>query len=200
MDFRLFELLNGSLRGHGDLAQAVVDFSSWSVTLVAAATIGLWLLARPYGPPRWKLAATAALASAGLGLLVNQVIGRTWFRERPFAAHPATTLLLAHRSRDPSFPSDHATAAFAIAFAVLVFSLRAGLGFLLAAGLIGVSRVLVGLHYPGDVLAGAAIGLAGAAVVTTVGRPWIEHAVRLLSRVTDPALAAVERRLPRPRR
>lgn len=200
MDFRLFEFVNGSLKGHGELAQAAADFSSWSVPLFAVATIGLWLLARPYASPRWKLAATSALASAGLGLLVNQVIGRLWFRERPFAAHPGSALLLVHRSRDPSFPSDHATAAFAIAFAVLAFSFRAGLGFLIAAGLIGVSRVLVGLHYPGDVVTGAAVGLACAVVVTTLGRPWIERAVVLLSRASDPALAAVTERLPRPRR
>ena len=200
MDFRVFHFLNGLLAGHGHLQQVVVDFSTWSVPIFAAATAGLWLLARPYGSTRWKLAASSALASAGLGLLAGQVIGKLWFRERPFAAHPGSTLLLVHKSLDPSFPSDHATAAFAIAFAVLFFSIRAGLLFLLAASAIAFSRVLVGVHYPGDVLAGAAVGLLCAAAVATVGRPVLSWAVGLLSRLSDPALATVERRLARPRR
>ena len=200
MDFRVFQYLNGLLAGHGHLQQMVVDFSSWSVPIFAVATAGLWLLARPYGSMRWKLAASSALVSAGLGLLVNQAIGKLWFRERPFVAHPGSTLLLVRRSLDPSFPSDHATAAFAIAFAVLFFSLRAGLLFLLAASAIGFSRVLLGLHYPGDVLAGVGIGLVCAAAVATLGRPLLALAVRVASRVSDPALATVERRLARPRR
>ena len=200
MDFRVFHYLNGLLADHGHLQQVVVDFSSWSVPVFAAATAGLWLLARPYGSTRWKLAASTALASAGFGLLANQAIGKLWFRERPFTAHPGSTLLLVHKSLDPSFPSDHATAAFAIAFAVLFFSLRAGLLFLLVASTIGFSRVLLGVHYPGDVLAGAGIGLACAAAVATLGRPLLAWAVRLASRVSDPALATVERRLARPRR
>ena len=53
---------------------------------------------------------------------------------RPFAAHPSAHVWGA-RSHDPSFPSDQASAAFAIAFAVLLFDRLAGALFLLAAHL-----------------------------------------------------------------
>jgi len=166
------------------------------VPLYALAAGCLWLLARPFGATRWKQACVAALGSAAVALLANQAISHTWERPRPFTAHVDGTHLLAPPSPDPSFPSDHAAAAFAIAFAVLAFSRRAGVGFLAAAALIGLSRIALGLHYPTDVLAGAVVGWASTLLVTTIGRPWVIRIVTLLSRISDPLLAPIWRRLP----
>jgi len=111
--------------------------------------------------------------------------------------------VLAARTTDPSFPSDHAAAAFAIAFAVLAFSRRAGIAFLVAAALIALSRVALGMHYPSDVLAGALVGFGAATLVTTLGRTWVVRLVVLVSRVTDPLLRPVwawcRRLMPAPR-
>ena len=74
--------------------------------------------------------------------------------------HPLGVLPLLSPSHDPSFPSDHATAAFAIAFGILFVTRRTGWLFLAWAVLIGISRVLAGMHFPTDVLAGAVVGLA----------------------------------------
>ncbi len=188
MDWSLFHFLNSSLRGHGTLAAAIADFAYWSVPVFAAATVALWLADSPGHPPRWKLACASALVAAALGLLVNQAIGHLWFRERPFAAHPNATLLLADRSADPSFPSDHATAAFAIAFTVFFFRRRLGIAFLAAAAALGIARIFIGLHYPGDIAAGAVIGLACAVLVATLGRDILVKPVELASRLTDPLL------------
>ena len=172
-------------------------FAAVCVPLVAALTFSLWLAARPFGSVRWKLACLSALTSAALALVGNQVIAHLWERERPFSAHPGSTHLLAAASPDPSFPSDHAAAAFAIAVAVLAFSRPLG-GFMLAlATAIGVSRVALGVHYPGDVLAGAFVGTVAALLVLGPGRPWVIRATALLSRVSDPVLQHLRRRLRR---
>jgi undecaprenyl-diphosphatase len=72
---------------------------------------------------RWKRATVAAaLLSASLALLANQASAHVWDRPRLFAAHLLATHLFAAPSIDPSFPSDHAAAAFAIAIAVFAFS------------------------------------------------------------------------------
>src|SRR6266542_2149223 len=194
LDWSLFHFLNGLLRGDDPAQDVVEQFTSASVPAFAVATCLLWFFARPGGSLRLKLATAFALAAAGVGLVINQAIGQLWFRDRPYTAHPRATLLLAHPSHDPSFPSDHATAAFAIAFAVCFFSRRIGALFLLAAVLIGVSRILMGLHYPGDVAAGAAVGLFSA-VVTRLARRSIELIVRQLSRLSDPLVATATRRM-----
>jgi undecaprenyl-diphosphatase len=124
-------------------------------------------------------------------MLTNQAIAHLWDRPRPFADHRALTHLLAAPSPNPSFPSDHAAAAFAIAFAVLAFSRRAGALFLVVATAIGLSRIALGMHYPSDVLAGALVGFGAATLVTTLGSPWIARLVVLVSRATDPLLRPV---------
>jgi undecaprenyl-diphosphatase len=153
----------------------------------------VWFLARPGGSQRSKRAAASAALSGGLALLVNGVLGQLWYHPRPFVDHPAQTLLLVHHGANNSFPSDHASVAFAIAFAVLAFHRRLGLLLLVAAALIGVDRILVGVHYPVDVAASVLVGLGSALLVTTLGRGTVEWTVRQLSRLSDPAVIAATR-------
>ena len=87
-------------------------------------------------------------------------------RERPFITH--ASIQLAGRPLDRfSFPSGHTL--HAVAFSVIACTGFPWLVFLLvpATLLIALSRVVLGLHYPSDVLAGAAIGLGVAC--TTLG-------------------------------
>jgi undecaprenyl-diphosphatase len=181
-------MVNAGTATHDWLEDPVSAVSGVAVLLYAAATIALWFAGRPYSDVKWKVASVSALAAAAVAMLTNQVISQLWERPRPFAAHPALTHLLAAPSPDPSFPSDHAAAAFAIAFAVLALSRRAGILFLASATLIALSRVALGLHYPSDVLAGMCVGWGSALLVTRAGRPWIARLVALLSRVSDPLL------------
>jgi len=131
-------------------------------------------------------------------MATNQVISHLWERPRPFTAHPALTHLLSAPSLNPSFPIDHAAVAIAIAFAVLAFSRRAGFLFLVAATLIGLSRVALGMHYPSDVLAGMVVGCAAATLVTHLGAHWIERLASLPSRIWDPLLDLLWNRFARP--
>jgi undecaprenyl-diphosphatase len=192
MDFRVYHAVNRFVFHHAWLGRALADIEKWAVLVVAVATFALWLLARPGGSRKWKLASATALASAALGLLVNQLVAQFWHRARPFAAHRSAHVW-GGRSHDPSFPSDHASAAFAIGFAVLLFDRVAGALFLAAAVVIGVGRVLIGAHYPADVLAGVFVGLACAVVVARLARPAIEFVVRIVERLTDPLLALLWR-------
>jgi undecaprenyl-diphosphatase len=189
--------VNAAVATHDWLEDPTTALAPVVVPIYALVTIGLWFAARPYGNARWKLAATSALASAAVALLANQAISHLWQRPRPFETHPALTHLLSAPTPDPSFPSDHAAAAFAIAFAVLAFSRWAGGLFLAAAALIALSRVALGAHYPSDVLAGLLVGWAAAWLVVHSGRPWIARVAALASRVTDPLLRPVWKRLDR---
>ena len=94
---------------------------------------------------------------AGLGLY--KVLKHTLVRERPFMTHANIDLAMAPLDRY-SFPSGHTL--HAVCFTVQVTAHFPVLGWVLIplTLLIAGSRTVLGLHYPTDVLAGAAIGLA----------------------------------------
>lgn len=193
MDYRVYHAINRFVVHHAWLGRGLNTFETWAVPVLAVATVALWLLARPGGKRKWKLASACALSSAGLALLINQLIAKViWDRARPFDTHPSAHVWGA-KSHDPSFPSDHASASFGIAFAVFLFDRVVGAVFLAAAVAISAGRVFVGEHYPLDVIAGGLVGLACALFVVKVARPVMTWLVRLVERVTDPLLAPLWR-------
>lgn len=119
----------------------------WVVIALAAAA------ADPKRRERWLRAAPVAPAAVGLNYLVKIAVRRDRPRLRrlpPLASAPSAL----------SFPSAHATSSLAAATAMGRVEPRARLPlFGLAAGLCA-TRPYLGMHYPSDVLAGAALGVA----------------------------------------
>lgn len=113
----------------------------------------------------WKRKrAVAALLTLGIAIAIADQISASvlkplFDRVRPCFAHPdVVRLVLERQARSASMPSSHAANNFA---AVLVFwnlDRRLGLGMLLLAILVCLSRAYLGVHYPGDLLVGAALG------------------------------------------
>jgi undecaprenyl-diphosphatase len=191
VDWRVYHSINTFVAHHSWLGRTFHVIETYGTILIGVAAVCLWLLARPGGSRKWKLAAGSALGAAALGLLVNKIISSAWQRDRPFAHHSAH--VWGPHKTDASFPSDHASAAFGIAVAVAIIDQLVGAFFIVLAVLIAVGRVVVGEHYPGDVIAGAAIGTLSAVVVIRLARPVIALLVRLIERATDPVLALVWR-------
>lgn len=101
--------------------------------------------------------ASAIIARYG----VKSFIQLLYYRPRPFMAHNVTQLIH-NDSWNSSFPSGHAAFFFAFAVALYFYDRKWGIGFLCAAALISVSRVVAGVHYPSDILGGVAVGVATA--------------------------------------
>lgn len=93
----------------------------------------------------------------GLAFLGSHVV----VESRPFVTDHDTVRLIAH-SADNAFPSDHATVAAAAAGVAALAWRRSAAIALGIAFAIGLSRIFVGVHYPGDVVAGWAAGIAAA--------------------------------------
>ena len=200
MDWSVFHALNGALE-HRDGAQNVAQiFNAWAIFVLVSLAGGIWFVARPGGSQRSKVAAVSAAVAGVLALSINALLGQPWFQNRPFVDHPRSTLLLVHHGADNSFPSDHASVAFAVAFAVLAFHRRLGAFLLLGAAAIAIDRVFIGVHYPVDVVASLLVGLGSAALVTTLGRPSVSWTVRQLSKLSDPLVAGMRRHLASVRR
>ncbi|MFD5073997.1 bifunctional phosphatase PAP2/diacylglycerol kinase family protein [Streptomyces sp. NPDC058371] len=116
-----------------------------------------------------RTARRAALRGAGslalASLTVNTVVKWGARRPRPLLDHVPPIRQLTRQPHTTSFPSGHSASAAAFATAVALESTRYGLLVAPLAAAVAFSRVYVGVHYPGDVLAGVAIG-AGAAALT----------------------------------
>jgi undecaprenyl-diphosphatase len=179
LDYRIYHAVNEFAFDFKWLAHATQFLETVGVVLYGVAVLLLWLATAPGEERRWKLAALAGLASAGLSLGINQIIGNAiWHRPRPYETHPQVYHL--SQSHDPSFPSDHASAAFGIAFGIYFVDRRVGRFFILVAAVIAAGRILVGAHYLTDVLASLIISLVVAYLVVRFGRPFLDRVVRPL--------------------
>jgi undecaprenyl-diphosphatase len=185
VDHELFAAING-LAGRERVVDALsVALSRFGPFLLLAALGIIWFLPTTDAERerRRRLVLLAAIATAG-SLLVNQILIRIWSRPRPFAVQPATLLL--PPSPDPSFPSDHATFAFAIAVALFLVSKRAGIPALVLAALIGSARVYTGEHYVTDIIGGAFIGSLATLAATAARHalePFLARLLRLARRL-----------------
>lgn len=136
-----------------------------------------------------RRAATRGLLAVSLASPLVNLAGKQAFnRKRPLA----DTLPLGRLLKTPlstSFPSGHSASAAAFATAVaLEAPLAVAVPVALVAGAVCFSRVYTGVHYPGDVLAGAAIGIATGLVTRRIW-PEANEAGRARASSTAPAVA-----------
>ena len=163
-DARLHTLVGGLPHSPADL---------WLRRLTTAADHGrLWmavgaLLALRRGSPRRGAVRGLAAMAVSSGV-VNTALKPVFGRRRPdLGAHPVHRLL--HEPMTTrSFPSGHASSAGAFVTGVALECPAAGAVLAPLALAVGYSRVHVGVHYPGDVVAGLAVGAA----VAAGGRRW----------------------------
>lgn len=129
---------------------------------VVAAAVLAWRTHRPILPIT-VFAGAVVWGADGAANLLKAIT----HRPRPYAVMPHLHVLIA-RPSSGSFPSQHATTAFAGATLLSFLWPKGSAVFFLAAVLIGFSRLYLGVHYPSDVLAGAAIGAAVAGIAILV--------------------------------
>jgi len=100
--------------------------------------------------------------------LITEVLKYCIGRGRPFVGGEANVFHFSHFAGNPaysSFPSGHATTAFALALAVSAVWPQARIAMAVYALIIAASRLVLLAHHPSDVVAGAMVGIVGAMFV-----------------------------------
>lgn len=126
---------------------------------------------------RTRKAGASSLTAMVLGLVVtNLTIKPLVARPRPWVVMEGFTTVVTSGDMN-SFPSGHTTAAFAFAAALCAVLPQkwAKAAALIAAALMGLSRLYVGVHYPSDVIGGAVIGTLCGLLSAWLVRKFIER-------------------------
>ncbi|MGV9687822.1 phosphatase PAP2 family protein [Streptomyces sp. NPDC003444] len=122
-------------------------------------------------PGRPRRAALAGVGAIAVASATANLLGKRLVR-RPRPDREAARVVAGRHVPMPdsaSFPSGHTASAVAFATAVGVVLPAAAVPLGVLASTVGYSRVHTGVHYPGDVAAGAVLGVASAAVSLTAG-------------------------------
>lgn len=189
-DYRLFEYFNGfaGRSGWGDFL--IVFVGQYLVYFVAAGLIIYWFLARDPWSVRKRL--TLAFVSFFIArFVIVEIIRALYHRPRPFLSYNVTELI--QKGNEASFPSGHAAALFAIAASLYFYNKRLAGWLFAAAAVISIARVMAGVHYPSDILAGALIGVVTAWLAEKFLSIKIGHFTPKISALTDKILPFTKR-------
>jgi len=165
LEWSVLHTLNNFLYQHDGVEDPLLVYISASEALFVATLVLVFLFANGERFRAWRRAALAAVLSAGVALVIAKVISELVDRARPFVVDPHGVHLFSSHAADPGFPSDHATGAFAVAMAIYLRNRLWGTVALVAAAVLSVGRVAIGVHFPSDVLAGAVLGCGVALVL-----------------------------------
>lgn len=162
----LFLWLNASAQpGTGAVALATF-LANDLIWLMPITMVAAWLRGRD----DIRKAMTIATVAALLGLFLNQCIGFLYWHPRPFMVPIGHTLM--QHAPDSSFPSDHLTFWWGIAFSLWLQKYsRLGSALALAGLPIAWARIYLGVHFPFD-MAGAALVAAASAWGSLRASAW----------------------------
>lgn len=159
-----------SFAGHAPLVDGAICALSASGPYLMVALIILRWWSKTCRVAQRHLALRCGLATS-LSVVINQLIILFVHRQRPYDV--SITRLIAEKSADPSFPSDHAAVVFAIAASLLLRRDKWSVLFVSFACFVSLSRVYVGTHFVSDVVGGAIVGVvAGSAVAWFYRESW----------------------------
>lgn len=165
LNYEVLKDING-LAGDGStfMDHFMIFVTNGSLYILGIILLAMWLFGNTYT----KKSAIYAAVAGIVAILINVLISQFYYEPRPFVTYNDINVLVPHDA-DASFPSDHTAGAMGLTFVLLLRHLNKwGVLAVIFGLLTGFSRIYVGNHYPGDVLAGIAVGFIAAAVFTNL--------------------------------
>lgn len=171
MNRDLFTTFN-NLAGQNTIVDGFVVFCANYLIYLLFAGVGValvYLLTQK----KWRPIILFCL-SVGIAFVLMLIAEQLFPSDRPFVG--ATVTMLIEHEANQSFPSSHTAAAMAVALSLLCFTpfKKWGAVAVIAALLVGLSRIVAGVHFPLDIAGGIAVavlGVVAAAIIARITRP-----------------------------
>ena len=168
LDTQLFYFLN-NLASQSQLFDSIIVFlASYLAYILIIVFLALVFFSQYQRREKLQILFVAGASAIIARFGAVELIRLFYQRPRPFSALDNVQQLLI--SNEWSFPSGHSAFFFALATAIYLHNKKWGIGFFVATILITVSRVIAGIHYPSDIIGGAAIGIVVAYAVFYLAR------------------------------
>lgn len=175
MERTIFELIYG-LSFRSDFMDSVLVFFAQQLPYVIVALPFVFLL-KDF--KRYLLLPGLALLAAGFArFAIVDIIRSLFFRDRPFT-EDGIVFLFEH-APTASFPSGHASFFFALSTVIFFYNRKAGYLFFIVSALMAIARVASGVHWPLDILAGAAVGVLAGWAVRVTARKLLPEKYRVI--------------------
>jgi undecaprenyl-diphosphatase len=137
----------------------------WIVVIAA-----LVYIAKQEKEKRWKIM-ISAIFILPISYVVAKILAHFYYDPRPFVVNHFMPLI-AH-APDNGFPSDHTLFGAAIASVIFLFNKKMGIVLFILTLLIGLSRILAGVHHPVDILGSFVIAIVVAGSTYIFGKKYL---------------------------
>lgn len=162
IDLKIFYFFN-NLAGKSAAFDFIVIFFADYLQYALAAIFILFLYLGNYSNrQKLQIFLITAISMLIARFGVTNLIRFFYPRPRPFMVYQVNQLIPEGIN---GFPSGHAALFFAMAMAVYFYNKKLGAWFFVAALVMGIARVVAGVHYPSDIIGGAAVGILSAYAV-----------------------------------
>ena len=181
----IFELINGY--SHRSLLLDwtgifLADFVAYAIALLG---IVVYFYPRHRRAHHRRMIIVALVSGLFARFVIKSIIILFYQAPRPFVALSDVTplILLPRIEQLQSFPSGHALFFFACSTAVLFFNKKLGVVLLIASTLMGIARVFCGVHWPYDIVWGAALGIGSGYLVYWLYSHYKKKIDKLISKI-----------------
>jgi len=137
------------------LIDSLVIFGAKYLLILIIGIAFLYFLRQPRD--KQKQLAIFGLIVCVLAFIVARLTSQLYFDARPFVAGHFSPLI--PHDPDNGFPSDHTLLASAVAMVILYFNRKMGMLLVMLAVLVGMSRVMAGVHHPMDIIGSIVISV-----------------------------------------
>jgi undecaprenyl-diphosphatase len=179
VNIALFHLINNFGKEFPELNPLFIVLAEYTVFFLALAVICFWIFDKKEN--------RIMVISGGTAFVLAEILGRTagllFSNQQPFAALSDVNQLI-EKAVDNSFPSDHTILFFSFTMTFFLFQNKFRSLWLCLACLVGISRIIVGVHYPFDILAGAGFAVlsAFASFKTVPNWTWLHTFLAVLQK------------------